>query len=238
MRVRHQQEGQSIVTTKAPHQSWGFWVFMACAGIVLTCSLARSQSVGKEESPKGLMASTFEQGTANRRGSEGKPSDVFPNILLRTQDDTPVRFYDDLVKGKTVLVNFIYTSCRTSCSPTTANLARVHKLLGDRVGRDLFLLSISLDPVVDQPKKLKEYAARFGQFRGWYFLTGNEAEIDDLRRKMGAYDLDPVIDADKTQHAGIVIVGNETTNRWSSLPTLMDYRQIAQTVLRITRNRG
>ena len=182
------------------------------------------------------MVSTSERGLKETHGSVEKPSDVFPNILLLTQEGKPVRFYDDLVKGKTVLVNFIYTSCQKSCSPTTANLARVHALLGDRVGRDLFLLSISLDPTVDRPKVLKEYATRFGQFHGWYFLTGSETEIDNLRRKLGLYDLDPVLDADKTQHAGIVIAGNDTTNRWASLPALMDPRQLAQTVLRITRN--
>jgi protein SCO1/2 len=166
----------------------------------------------------------------------GKPSDGIPNIVLQTQDGRPVRFYDDLVKGKTVLVNFIYTSCEKSCSPTTANLAQLHGMLGDRVGRDLLMLSISLDPAVDRPKALKEYAARFGQFQGWFFLTGNEAEIEDLRRKLGLYDLDPAIDRDKAQHAGVVIIGNDTTNRWSSLPTLMDPRQLAQAVLRITRS--
>jgi protein SCO1/2 len=197
---------------------------MACAGIVLTCSCSVAGP------PDGLPASASEQGAANPNG--------FPNILLQTQDGKSVRFYDDLVKGKTVLVNFIYTNCEKSCSPITANLARVHALLGDRVGRDLFLLSISLDPAVDRPKTLKEYAARFGQFNGWYFLTGNEAEIDHLRRSMGLYDLDPDRDADKTQHAGIVIAGNDRTNRWASLPALMDYRQIAQTVLRITRKSG
>jgi protein SCO1/2 len=148
-----------------------------------------------------------------------------------------VRFYDDLVKDKTVLVNFIYTSCQQSCSPTTANLARVHKLLGNRTGRDLIFLSISLDPAVDRPKILKEYAGRFGQFSGWHFLTGNESEVEQLRRAMGLYDPDPARDADKTQHAGIVIVGDDRTNRWVSLPALMDHRQIVQTVLRITRSR-
>ena len=194
---------------------------MACAGLWLACACT---PIG----PPGA-------GQEARQDIE-TPSSHFPNTLLLTQEGKPVRFYDDLVKGKTVLVNFIYTSCQKSCSPTTANLARLHGLLGDRVGRDLFLLSISLDPVVDKPKTLKEYAARFGQFPGWYFLTGNEREIDDLRRKLGLYDLDPAVDADKTQHAGIVVVGNDTTNRWSSLPTLMDPRQLAQAVLRISRN--
>jgi protein SCO1/2 len=206
--------------------------FVACAGIVFlsSCSVAGP--------PNNLLAPASAQSDASRQGSERKQSDRFPNILLQTQDGKQVRFYDDLVKDRSVLVNFIYTSCQQSCSPTTANLARVHKLLGDRVGQDLILLSISLDPAVDRPKTLKEYAARFGQFTGWYFLTGNESEIEQLRRAMGLYDLDPDRDADKTQHAGIVIAGNDTTNRWVSLPALMDHRQIAQTALRITRNRG
>jgi protein SCO1/2 len=168
--------------------------------------------------------------------SPGPTTSALPNILLLTQENKQVRFYDDLVKGKTVLVNFIYTGCEKSCSPTTANLARMHGLLGDRIGRDLVLLSISLDPTVDRPAKLKEYAARFGQFQGWYFLTGNDVDIDGLRRKLGLYDLDVAIDADKTQHAGIVVIGNDVTNRWSSMPALMDPRQLAQTVLRIARN--
>ncbi len=218
----------------------GFRRFVACAGIVFicSCSVAGPPGAGKVEPLNGLPASVSEPDDVNLRGSMGKPSDGFPNIFLQTQDGKSVRFYDDLVKDKTVLVNFIYTSCQQSCSPTTANLARVHKLLGNRAGRDLIFLSISLDPVVDQPKMLKEYAARFGQFNGWYFLTGNESEIDQLRRAMGLYDPDPARDADKTQHAGIVIIGNDATNRWSSLPALMDPRQLAQTVLRITRNRS
>jgi protein SCO1/2 len=220
------------VNTQAPRRPRGFWNFVACAGIVFLCSCSVAGP------PDNLLASASEQNDANRQWPEMKQSDGFPNILLQTQDGKSVRFYDDLVKDKSVLVNFIYTGCQQSCSPTTANLARVHKLLGGRVGQDLILLSISLDPAVDRPKTLKEYAARFGQFNGWYFLTGNESEIKQLRRTMGLYDLDPDRDADKTQHAGIVIAGNDKTNRWVSLPALMDHRQIAQTVLRITRNRG
>ena len=225
--------------TRAVRRLRGARVIMACAGLWLAgaCSLAGPRGV-EQEARENLNAPASERLFGDSRVSVEKPSDVFPNTLLLTQEGKPVRFYDDLVKGKAVLVNFIYTSCQKSCSPTTANLALVHGLLGDRVGRDLFMLSISLDPTVDRPKELKDYAARFGQFKGWYFLTGNEAEIDDLRRKLGLYDLDPAIDADKTQHAGIVVVGSDTTNRWSSLPALMDPRQLAQTVLRITRNGG
>lgn len=209
------------MSTQAVRRLRGAWIIMACAGLCLACACAPIGPPGAGQDARQDLKS---------------PASVFPNTPLLTQEGRPVRFYDDLVKGKTVLVNFIYTSCQKSCSPTTANLALVHRLLGDRVGRDLFLLSISLDPAVDRPKTLKEYAARFGQFPGWYFLTGKETEIEELRRKLGLYDLDPVINTDKTQHAGIVIVGNDSTNRWSSLPALMDPRQLAQTVLRIARN--
>lgn len=170
------------------------------------------------------------------RPPRGKISDRFPNILLHTHDNKPVRFYDDLVKDKKVIVNFIYTTCQESCIPTTAKLALVHKHLGDHVGRDLLMLSISLDPAIDTPKVLKEYVSRFGEFPGWYFLTGDYDDIEQLRYKMGVYDLDPVIDADKTQHAGIITFGNDRTDRWAALPALMDPRGIVQTVLRITRD--
>lgn len=170
------------------------------------------------------------------RPQRGKTSDRFPNILLRTQDNTPVHFYDDLVKDKKVIVNFIYTTCKESCIPTTAKLALVHKYLGPRVGQDILLLSISLDPSVDTPQVLKEYIGRFGEFPGWYFLTGKYEEIEQLRYEMGIYDLDPVIDADKTQHAGVITFGNDKTDRWAALPALMDTRGIVRTVLRITRD--
>src|ERR1700740_158018 len=79
----------------------------------------------------------------------------FPNVVLRTQDDKPVRFYDDLVKDKAVTINFFFARCEEICPLVMANLAKVQRLLGDRVGRDLFMNSISLKPEQDTPAKLK-----------------------------------------------------------------------------------
>ncbi len=84
----------------------------------------------------------------------GKHSDRLPNILLRTQDNQPVRFYDDLIRDRTVFINFMYTTCPLICPGTTANLSKVHALLGDRMGEDVRILSISLDPETDTPEKL------------------------------------------------------------------------------------
>ena len=99
------------------------------------------------------------------------------------------------------------------------------------------MLSISIDPSNDTPAVLKEYAGIYGHKKGWLYLTGDFDEIEDLRHSLGVYDLDPVIDADKTQHAGIITFGNDRTNRWAALPGLMDARQIARTIYRITSRR-
>ena len=109
----------------------------------------------------------------------------------------------------------------------------VQKTLGDRVGRDLVFYSITLDSEIDTPEALAEYADSYGVGPGWTFLTGDAEEIDHLRRKLGAYDPDPVIDADKTQHAGIVVFGNEPKGRWCGLPGQMNTDSLARYIERL-----
>ena len=99
------------------------------------------------------------------------------------------------------------------------------------------MLSISIDPEVDTAQKLHEYWRTFGSRPGWLYLTGDYDEIDYLRRQMGVYDLDPVIDADRTQHSGIITFGNDKIDRWSALPALMDARGIVETIVRTTQGR-
>ncbi len=169
-----------------------------------------------------------------QRGARPKQSDKLSNILLHTQHGKPVRFYDDLVKDKTVLINLMFTGCGDVCPANSAALASLHQLLGERVGRDIAMLSISIDPIGDTPERLKRYWEVFGSKPGWLFLTGKPADVDRLRRELGLYDRDPVIDADPTQHSGILTVGNDRTNRWTALPVLGHAKQLAGTILRIS----
>src|SRR5216684_9025717 len=97
----------------------------------------------------------------------------FPNVMLRTQDNKQVHFYDDLIKGKIVTINFFYAKCEGVCPLITANMVKVQRLLGERVGRDIFMNSISLKPEEDSPRALKEYAKAHGVRPGWTFLTGS-----------------------------------------------------------------
>jgi protein SCO1/2 len=171
-----------------------------------------------------------------QRGASRKQSDQFSNILLYDQHGKPVRFYDDLVKDKTVIINLMFTGCGETCPANTAELAKLNDLLGQRMGRDIIMVSLSIDPVADTPARLKQYWESFGAKPGWLFLTGKPGEVDRLRRELGAYDLDPMIDANPTQHAGFITVGNDRKDRWTALPLLMHTPQLLGTILRISRD--
>ena len=102
-------------------------------------------------------------------------SSKIPNIELTDQDGKKVHFFDDLIKGKVVMVNFIFTTCEAVCPMETARMKRVQDMLGDRVGKDIFFYSITIDPDTDTPEVLKAYRKKFDIGPGWTFLTGNEA---------------------------------------------------------------
>ena len=153
-----------------------------------------------------LAAATPRPARAAPPGSRWDAS-YFGNAELTTQDGRKVRFYDDLVKDRHVVVSFIFTSCTRQCGLITANLARVQRALGDRVGKDIFFYSITMDPVNDTPEVLKRYATAFKAGPGWTFLTGSEADVKALRRRFG--DLTPVDD-----HAATINVGNDAVGQW------------------------
>ena len=148
---------------------------------------------------------------------EGSPwgANYFPNVELVDQEGKTVRFYDDLIKGKIVAINFIFTHCGDSCPAETANLKRVQKLLGDRMGKDIFFYSISIDPEHDTPQVLKDYAERFriGSGAGWKFLTGSKKDVTLLRKVLGLY-RDDVESSKLAEHTTSFMIGNEATGQW------------------------
>ncbi|HSM85266.1 MAG TPA: SCO family protein [Candidatus Limnocylindrales bacterium] len=139
-------------------------------------------------------------------------ANFFPNVELTTQDGKKVKFYDDLIRGKTVALDLIYTHCTDQCPLETARLVEVQKMLGDRVGKDIFFYSITIDPKRDTPEVLKAYMEKFHVGPGWTFLTGNPEDIEMIGRKLGIYsDPDP---NSRDGHAPSVLVGNEPTGQW------------------------
>jgi protein SCO1 len=138
--------------------------------------------------------------------------DYFPNVPLVTQTGKTVHFYDDLLKGKSVVVNVIYTHCRDTCPLETAKLARVQRLLGGRVGRDIFFYSISIDPERDTPSVLREYAEKYHVGPGWLFLTGKREDIVAVQKKIGLYSRTDVVSPDG--HLPSLMIGNEPSGQW------------------------
>jgi protein SCO1/2 len=153
---------------------------------------------------------------------------AFPNVPLITHEGKVVKFYDDLIKNKTVMINFMYAQCGEICPGMTANLREVQKELGDRVGKDIFMYSISLEPEKDTPEMLKAYAELFHVKEGWTFLTGKKGDIELLRKQLGFSLSDPALDQDKTQHIGVVKFGIESIERWGMSPALGDPKYIAE----------
>ena len=132
-----------------------------------------------------------------------------PDVLVSDQEGKRLNFYSDLIKGKTVAINFIFTTCTTICPPLTATMRQVQREMGERVGRDVWLISVSVDPLTDGPDRLKSFAAKFGVGYGWTFVTGQKSEIDKLLRALGAYV------SDKNNHSPIILVGNEPAGYWT-----------------------
>lgn len=152
----------------------------------------------------------------------------FPNVVLRTPDGKALRFYDDLVKNKIFLINMFFVACTDGvCPMVTANLSRVQSLLGKRLGRDIFMYSISLDPMKDTPESLRAYTAHFKVSPGWLFLTADKPDdIERLRKALGYSDPDPKVDAQKTTHTGLALMGNEPLDRYVFCPTLAEPKEL------------
>jgi protein SCO1/2 len=162
------------------------------------------------------------------------PAHYIPNAALLTHEKRPVRFYDDLVKGRTVVVNFMFTSCASICPQATRTLRNVQEVITASAASNVLMLSITVDPETDTPDVLARYAARHEVKPGWLFLTGNRQEVDKVRRRFGASDND---DPDPSQHTGMVIYGNEPLGQWRMINVTRPSDRIADAVLRLAAGR-
>ena len=138
-----------------------------------------------------------------------------PNVELITQDGKKVRFYDDLVKDRRVVIQFMFARCKDVCPVITHHLVEVQRKLDGRVGRDIFFYSITLSPEEDTPRDLKAFAKKHGVGPGWTFLTGKPEDILLLRKSLGFFYNNPKEDADRNNHSGMILVGTEPLTRWA-----------------------
>jgi cytochrome oxidase Cu insertion factor (SCO1/SenC/PrrC family) len=147
-----------------------------------------------------------------------------PDVEVLDQDGNKLRFYSDLVRGRTVAINFIFTTCTTICPPLGATFARVQKELAGRAGKDVHLISISVDPATDTPERLKAWGAKFHAAAGWTFVTGSKPQVDELLRALAASS------SRREDHSPALIIGNDALGNWTRTYGLAKPSQILQII--------
>ena len=168
---------------------------------------AQDQPLGQK--PKPLEPSSLQQPVSIAPARAPSPAEkYFSDVELINQDGQKMRFYSDVLKDKVVVINTFFTTCTGVCPPINRTLERMQEALGDRLGKDAFLVSMSVDPETDTPVRLKEYSRRFHARPGWIFLTGKKENVDWALYKLGQY-----VET-KDNHTNIIIIGNEPKGLW------------------------
>ncbi|NVJ24457.1 SCO family protein [Myxococcus sp. AM011] len=165
---------------------------------------------------RAASAPPVELDTATPSALDAAAARYFTNTELVDQHGKTHRFYEDLIRGRTVLINFAFTACKGVCSPMTKHLAEVQKKLGGRVGRDITMITLSVDPANDTPETLARFTKKFGVGPGWYFLTGAPENISLVLKKLGGFTNDP------NTHGSTLLIGDTTTGMWVKAPAMSE----------------
>jgi len=140
--------------------------------------------------------------------SDSFSSTKIPDAPVLDQNGKQLNFYSDLIKGKTVAINFVFTTCTTICPPLTATFRRVQQDAAAR-GLAVQLISISVDPTTDTPERLREFASKFKAEPGWTFVTGDKTQIDAVLQALGA------AVSNKNDHTPMMLIGNDASDYWT-----------------------
>jgi cytochrome oxidase Cu insertion factor (SCO1/SenC/PrrC family)/cytochrome c2 len=164
---------------------------------------------------------------SNAASSSRWGAGYIPNVPVVAQDGTTLHFYDDLIKDKLVVISFIYTTCTDLCPLTTARLAEMRDLLGDAVGRDVFFLSLTVDPEHDTPQMMKAFADAYdAKEPGWHFLTGKPEDIDAINERFG----DKSAERGLGKHRNEIVIGNGKTGDWTRNSVLSDLEEVIRDI--------
>ena len=182
----------------------------------------------------GLAQATAAAGSAGETLQAGvSPAHkYFTDVPLIDQDGKELRLYSDLMKDKVVIINSMFTSCNSVCPPMTLNLQRIQEWLGDRLGKDVVILSFSVDPATDTPQTLKAFAQKYQARPGWHFLTGKKENLELAIRKFGLY-------ADvREDHYTVMLIGNDRTNLWKKALGMARAGALIEIVESVLNDRG
>ena len=160
----------------------------------------------------------------NAAAKEAAALKYFTDTVLVNQDGQEMRFYSDLVREKTVIMIPFFTTCTSVCPPMNRNMQKIQDWLGERLGRDVIMMSISVDPVYDTVPRIKEYSERYHAKPGWFFLSGKKENVDLVLKKIGQFV------ENKDDHSSIMILGNTRTGLWKKAIALSKFEELIQVV--------
>lgn len=187
-------------------------IFAAVVLLFLACGLMRGQDAATHEIE-----------------IQGAGKLTIPDLVLRDQEGRRVRLYTDLIRDKVVVINFIYTSCTYTCGMQGRTFSKLQTLLGERLGKSVFLISVTTDPAKDNPQQLKAWAKRFDAQSGWTLVTGETAEMNQfLMAFTGKF-------ASGGMHAPTTFIGNDKKGIWTSAVGLFAPEDLLNVVDFLTR---
>jgi protein SCO1/2 len=156
----------------------------------------------------------------------------FTDVVLLNQHGQEMRFYSDLIKGRTVIVIPFFTSCMGACPLMNKTLAKIQDWLGDRLGKDAYMISLSVDPTVDSVDRLRAYAEKMGSRPGWFFLGGTREHVELALAKLGQRVATPEV------HTNLMLIGNDATGLWKKAFSLADSAELIRIVQSVVDDKG
>jgi protein SCO1 len=181
-------------------------------------------SVGTPGTGAQALYTSPQSAQAKEQFSADPAGGPIPDAKVVDQNGKPRRFYSDLVRGKVVVINFVYTNCTTICPPLGATFGKLQKNLGARLGKDISLISISVDPATDTPERLRAWGAQFGAKPGWTLVTGAKTEMDRLSNALG------VDTASPANHSPMVLIVNDKAALWKRVYGLGSTATLTHTI--------
>lgn len=181
----------------------------------------------KSDTGQNVNAVTNDSSTREEGGSVTVRE--IPDVRVFDQNGRQLNFYKDLVAGKVVAINFVFTTCTAICRPLTATFRRVQQELGEEIGKNVWLISVSVDPTTDTPARLHEFAEKFKAGPGWSFVTGDASDINAILNAFG------VGITNKNDHTPMVLIGSEAKGVWTRAYGLSSPVEIAKLITEVSR---
>jgi protein SCO1/2 len=181
------------------------------------------------------LSSTAQSQTPPTPSSQTAQKDIekyFTDVVLVSQDGQKMRLFSDLMKDKVVIIHSFFSTCTSACPVVNSRLQKIQEALGDRLGKSVHILSISVDPTVDVPERLRAHAMQLHARPGWYFLTGEKENVEFALRKLGFYV------ANKEEHMTVMIVGNVHTGLWKKILGVAEASEILKVIESVVNDKG